>query len=148
MNQIFLTGRLGQTPEKKVFDGGDIVVKFSLATSKKWKTASGEEKERTDWHTVKAWGRLGERCEAFPKGTLVTVAGELNYDEYEDGKGSKQKRAYIKAASAYQILLPGSPADGHPEQPGAPQRQPSTEQPAQSPGGGDDLFAGMDDLPF
>lgn len=144
MNQVLLIGHVGQTPEKKVFDGGDIVVKFSLATSKKWKTASGEEKERTDWHTVKAWGRLGERCEAFPKGALVSVIGELNYDEYEDGKGSKQKRAYIKATSfAYQIATPGAPVDRQPEQPAAPQRQP-----APNTGQDDDPFAGLEDLPF
>jgi len=84
LNRVQLIGRLGKDPESRFTPKGNKVCKFSVAVSRRYKSAEGETKEATDWFVVEAWGRLGEVCQEYlTKGRLVFVEGRLRTDRYE-----------------------------------------------------------------
>ena len=62
VNKIILLGNLGNDPEIRYTPGGTAVANFSLATHEQWTNKDGEKGERTEWHKIVAWGRLGEIC--------------------------------------------------------------------------------------
>ena len=85
INKVILVGRLGQDPEVRYTADGTAVANFSIATSDEWKDKeSGEKKERTEWHRIVAWRRLGEICgEYLSKGRQVYVEGKLQTRSWE-----------------------------------------------------------------
>lgn len=94
INKVILVGRLGKDPEVRSTPSGTTVTKFSMATDEKFTDRSGEKQERTEWHNVKAFGKLADICGQYlRKGKLVYVEGSLHYDQYEkDG----QKRTWTE----------------------------------------------------
>lgn len=81
INKVILKGRLGNNPENK-----NKVVKFSLATSEKWTDKDGQKQEKTQWHNIVAFGKLGEILEKYlSKGDEVLIIGKVEYSE-NDGK--------------------------------------------------------------
>lgn len=97
MNKIFLMGRLGKDPETKYLPSGTACVKFSLATSRKWKDPkTGDMQEKTEWHKIVAWGKQGETLAQYVhKGDQLLVSGELRYSEWNDNEGNKRTSAEI-----------------------------------------------------
>jgi len=94
LNKATLIGRLGQDPEIKTFSGGASVTNFSIATSEKFKNKAGEQQEKTEWHNIQSWGKLGEICKQYlRKGSLVYIEGRIETREYED-KNNVQKIRY------------------------------------------------------
>ena len=92
INKVILVGRLGKDPEVKSTPGGTTVAKFTMATDEKFTDKSGEKQERTEWHNIVAWARLGEICGQYlRKGSLVYIEGSIRTDSWED-KESGQKR--------------------------------------------------------
>lgn len=84
MNKVILIGRLGGDPETKSFKGGNMVMKFSLATSRNWKNKQGEWETDTSWHRCQAWGKLAEiYSPLIKKGDLVVCEGEIKYGQYD-----------------------------------------------------------------
>lgn len=92
VNKVILVGRLGKDPEVKATPNGNTVAKFSLATDEKFTDRDGNKQERTEWHNIVAWGKLGEICGQYlRKGKLVYIEGKIRTDSWED-KETKQKR--------------------------------------------------------
>jgi len=60
MHKITIIGHLGRDPEMRYTPEGQAVTTFSVASSRKYKTAAGEQREDTEWFNVSAWGKLGE----------------------------------------------------------------------------------------
>lgn len=85
INKVILVGRLGKDPEIRYTPDGTAVANFSIATSDEWKDKNtGEKKERTEWHRIVAWRRLGEICGEFlSKGRQVYVEGKLQTRSWE-----------------------------------------------------------------
>ena len=85
INKVVLIGRLGRDPEVRYTADGQAVANFSVATSEKWKDKNtGEMQERTEWHNIVAWRRLGEICgEYLSKGKLVYIEGKLQTRSWE-----------------------------------------------------------------
>ena len=85
INKVILIGRLGNDPEVRYTPDGTAVANFNIATSDEWTDkGSGERKERTEWHRVVAWRRLGEICgEYLSKGKQVYVEGKLQTRSWE-----------------------------------------------------------------
>ena len=96
VNKVILIGNLGRDPEARSFANGGKVVKFSLATSENW-TRDGQRQERTEWHNVVIYDeKLGEVAERFlRKGSKVYIEGAMQYREYDDANGQKQKIAEV-----------------------------------------------------
>ena len=85
LNKVMLIGRLGSDPEIRYTPDGTAVANFSIATSEEWKDKnSGEKKERTEWHRIVAWRKLGELCgEYLSKGRQIYVEGRLQTRSWE-----------------------------------------------------------------
>lgn len=84
MNRCVLIGNLGQDAELKVLGSGDSVLKFSLATTEKWKDRDGNQKERTEWHRCNLFGKRAESLAQYlTKGTKLAVEGSIQYGSYE-----------------------------------------------------------------
>lgn len=85
INKVILIGRLGRDPEVRYTPDGTAVANFSIATSEEWKDKnSGEKREKTEWHRIVAWRRLGEICgEYLSKGREVYVEGKLQTRSWE-----------------------------------------------------------------
>lgn len=92
VNKVILVGRLGKDPEVRYTPSGAAVANFSLATSEEWKDKNtGEKQERTEWHRIVAWRRLGEICgEYLHKGSQIYIEGRLQTRDWEDRDGNKR----------------------------------------------------------
>jgi len=84
LNKVILIGNLGQDPTIRYTQNGAAVVTFSIATSERWKDASGETKEQTEWHRIVSFKRLAEICnEYLHKGSKVYIEGKLQTRSWE-----------------------------------------------------------------
>ncbi|WP_036041567.1 single-stranded DNA-binding protein [Bradyrhizobium yuanmingense] len=84
LNKVQLIGNLGNDPDVKYTQSGACVTTISIATTKKWKDRDGNPQEKTSWHRVKLWNKLGEIAgEYLRKGSKVYIEGELDYGSYE-----------------------------------------------------------------
>jgi single-strand DNA-binding protein len=100
INKVILIGRLGQDPEVRYTPDGTAVANFSIATSEEWKDKnSGEKRERTEWHRIVAWRRLGEICgEYLSKGRQVYIEGRIQTRSWDDKDGNKRYTTEIVAS--------------------------------------------------
>jgi single-strand DNA-binding protein len=91
VNKVILVGNLGKDPETRTFANGGKVVSFSLATSENWKDrASGERKEKTEWHNVSIFseGLAGVAERFLRKGSKVYLEGQLETRKWQDQSGN------------------------------------------------------------
>jgi single-strand DNA-binding protein len=89
VNKVILIGNLGADPETRSMPSGMTVANIRVATSESWKDKqSGEQKERTEWHSVAMFGRLGEiAAEYLRKGSQVYIEGSLRTRKWQDKEG-------------------------------------------------------------
>jgi len=91
VHKIVIIGHLGRDPEMKYTPQGQGVTTFSLASSRKYKTSFGEQREETEWFNCSAWGKLAEICNQYlTKGKQVYVEGRLKTRTYEAQNGEKR----------------------------------------------------------
>ncbi|MGO9005924.1 MAG: single-stranded DNA-binding protein [Beijerinckiaceae bacterium] len=98
VNKVILIGNLGRDPEVRRMNSGDPVVSFSVATSESWRDkATGERKERTEWHNVVIFNEaLGKIAEQYcKKGSKVYLEGQLQTREYTDRDGNQRKTTEV-----------------------------------------------------
>ena len=98
VNKVILIGNLGRDPEVRRINSGDQVVSFSLATTESWRDkASGERKDRTEWHNVVIWNEnLGRIAEQYcKKGSKIYLEGQLQTREYQDKDGNQRKATEV-----------------------------------------------------
>jgi single-strand DNA-binding protein len=104
VNKVILIGRLGGDPELRYTADGAPVATFNVATSEMWKDKSGNKQERTEWHRVVAWRKLGEiSAEYLKKGKLVYIEGRIQSREFEGKDGAKRKMYEIIASNMKMI---------------------------------------------
>ena len=99
INKVILIGNLGADPETRAMPSGMTVANIRVATSENWKDKqSGENKERTEWHNVAMFGRLGEIAgEYLKKGSKVYIEGSLRTRKWQDKQGNDRYTTEIKA---------------------------------------------------
>jgi single-strand DNA-binding protein len=93
VNKVILVGNLGKDPEVRRMTSGDPVVNLSIATSESWRDkASGEKKEKTEWHRVVIFNKnLAEVAEKYlRKGAKVYVEGQLQTRKWTDKDGAEK----------------------------------------------------------
>ncbi len=163
INKVILVGNLGNDPETKYTQGGMAVTKVSLATTYARKDRDGNQQEKTEWHRVTFFGKLGEIAgEYLRKGSQCYVEGRITYSEHTGDDG--QKRYYTDIIADEMQMLggrgeggggggggyersSGSGGDrGGRAQP-AQRREPQKQAPAQPADFGDTGFDD-DDIPF
>lgn len=110
VNKVILVGHLGADPEMKYTGSGTGVCRFNLATSERWVGKDGQKQERTEWHRIVAWSKLGELCnEYLKKGRQAYIEGRLQTRSWDDKEGHKRYTTEI-VANTVQFL--GSPDRG------------------------------------
>ncbi|MBW2609405.1 MAG: single-stranded DNA-binding protein [Deltaproteobacteria bacterium] len=104
VNKAILLGNLGADPEVRYTPAGTAVANFNLATHEQWTNKDGEKEEKTEWHRIVAWARLGEICgEYLRKGSQVYIEGRIQTRSWEDRDGNKRYTTEI-VAQAMQML--------------------------------------------
>jgi single-strand DNA-binding protein len=89
-------GHLGRDPEMRFTPDGTPVTTFSIATTRKWTNAEGQNQEKTTWFRVTAWRKLAETCNQYlTKGQLVLVEGDVEASAWSD-KTSNEPRATLE----------------------------------------------------
>jgi single-strand DNA-binding protein len=99
INKVILIGNLGADPETRSMPSGMSVTNIRIATSESWKDKqSGETKERTEWHSVAMFGRLGEiAAQYLRKGSQVYIEGSLRTRKWQDKEGKDRYTTEIIA---------------------------------------------------
>ena len=165
VNKVILVGTLGKDPETRYMPSGSAVTNLRIATNEQWKDKqTGEQQERTEWHSIAMFGRLAEiAAEYLRKGSQVYVEGSIRYDKFTGQDGQER---YFTDIVVDQMQMLGGRGDGggggggggsrgerggdRPQRSAPPQRQESQPQrrdtaPASRDYGDD--FAD-DDIPF
>jgi single-strand DNA-binding protein len=110
LNKILLIGHLGKDPELRYTQEGAGVASFSLATSENFTDKNGTRQERTEWHSVKAFGKLADICKQYlTKGKQVYIEGRIQTREYTDREGIKRRFTEVVAN---QMIMLGSRSQG------------------------------------
>src|SRR5919198_134277 len=110
VNKVILIGNLGSAPEVRFTPGGQAVANFRIATNETWTDKNGQKQERTEWHRIVVWGKLGELCgEYLAKGRQCYVEGRLQTREWT-GKGGKKN--YTTEGVAQSVVFLGGRGEG------------------------------------
>jgi single-strand DNA-binding protein len=163
INKVILVGNLGQDPEVRYTANGAAVANISVATTEQWTDRqSGQKQERTEWHRIVLFGRLGEIAgEYLRKGSQVYIEGKLQTRKWQDQNGQDRYTTEIVANdmqmlggrggagdynSGAQDFGGGRPA-GAPQGGGGRPAAPAPQAPA-APAGGSNFDDFDDDIPF
>ena len=153
VNKVILIGNLGQDPELRSTSSGQSVASFSLATSESWTDkTTGQKTERTEWHRITMWGRLGEIAGQYlHKGSKIYLEGRLQTRKWQDKDGADRYTTEI-VANEMQMLDGRRDNEGKPEFGHAQRETPAATHPFT---GNTDFGAGGpkyeeidDDIPF
>lgn len=102
--KAMIIGNLGRDPEMRYTPSGKPVTTFSVAVSRRFTTAEGEQREETEWFKVIAWNKLAETCNEFlSKGRKVFVEGRLQTRTWEGQDG--QKRTSVEIVASEMVLI-------------------------------------------
>ena len=152
VNKVILVGNLGADPETRSMPSGMTVTNIRIATSESWKDkSSGAQQERTEWHSIALFGRLGEiAAEYLRKGSQVFVEGKLRTRKWQDKTGNDRYTTEI-IADNMQMLggrggIGGGGGERGAEKGGAGGPPPENYDQSPAPAGGKEDFD--DDIPF
>ncbi|MES2492187.1 MAG: single-stranded DNA-binding protein [Pseudomonadota bacterium] len=116
VNKVILVGNLGQDVEVKSFQNGGRIANLRIATSENWKDkATGERKERTEWHTVvlQSEGLIGVAERFLRKGSKVYIEGSLRTRKWQDQSGNDRYTTEISVGmNGVLTMLDGAPGAG------------------------------------
>lgn len=126
VNKVIFIGNLGRDPEVRTMQDGKKVANLNLATSESWRDkATGERKEKTEWHRVTAWGPLADVAEKYlKKGSKVYVSGSLQTRKWTDQSGAEKytTEVVLQGFNSELVMLDGRPGGGEDH---APARAPT-----------------------
>ncbi len=110
INKVILVGNLGNDPEVKYTAGGMAICTLSLATTSVRKDKEGQTIEKTEWHRIKLFGKLGEIAgEYLKKGRQVYIEGSLRYDKFTGQDGVEK---YFTDIVADEMQMLGGGGEG------------------------------------
>ncbi|MDH5784621.1 MAG: single-stranded DNA-binding protein [Chromatiales bacterium] len=154
INKVILVGNLGKDPEVRYSASGGAIANITIATSEQWTDKqSGQKQEKTEWHRVVLFNRLGEIAgEYLKKGSQVYIEGKLQTRKWQDNNGQDRYTTEIVANEMQMLGGRGGSADFAPSQGGSFGGQQSAPQgggaPAAAPAGGSNFDDFDDDIPF
>ena len=132
--KTIVVGHLGRDPEMRYTQSGVPVTSFSVATTRKWSNANGEQQEKTTWFRITCWRKLAElTAQYLKKGRLVLVEGDIDASAFTDREGNARASLELTATN---IKFLGGRGEGEGEgSPGAA-------------AGSDDFPVHEDEIPF
>ena len=109
LNKIMLIGNVGNDPDVRTTSSGTPMANMSLATTRKWKDGSGEQKEKTEWHRLTVWGKLVDVVERYvKKGDRLYIEGRIEYSESE----SDGQKKYWTNVNVFEMVMLGGATGG------------------------------------
>lgn len=139
VNKVIIVGNLGGDPEVRYMPNGGAVANITVATSESWRDkATGEQREKTEWHKVALFGKLAEVAgEYLRKGSQVYIEGQLQTRKWQDQSGQDRytTEVVVQGFNGVMQMLGGKQQGQQPQQQRqtpqqqAPQRQPQQQQP-------------------
>ncbi|NAW57936.1 MULTISPECIES: single-stranded DNA-binding protein [unclassified Vibrio] len=170
VNKVILVGNLGNDPEIRYMPSGGAVANITVATSETWRDkATGEQREKTEWHRVALFGKLAEVAgEYLRKGSQVYIEGQLQTRKWQDQSGQDRYTTEIVVQGFNGVMQMlggraqgGAPGQGmgqpqqqqggwgQPQQPAMQQQQQPAQQPQQAqPQYNEPPMDFDDDIPF
>lgn len=143
INKVILVGNLGQDPEVRYTQNGGAMANITIATSESWRDkATGEQREKTEWHRVTLFGKLAEVAgEYLRKGSQVYIEGQLQTRKWQDQNGQDRYSTDIVVQGYNGIMQMlggrsnnapqgGQSSWGQPNQPSQPQYQQNAQHPS------------------
>jgi len=151
INKVILVGNVGVDPDVRYLPNGNAVTTLSIATSETWKDKStGDKQERTEWHRVVCFNRLGEIAgEYVRKGSKLYVEGSLRTRKWQDQQGQDKYTTEIIANDIQMLDSKGGSSnyENMPQTQAAPMQQNANKQ--QPAPAAQDAFDELDDdIPF
>lgn len=147
VNKVIIVGNLGQDPDVKSFQNGGRIANLRIATSESWKDkATGDKKERTEWHsvTIQGDGLVGVAERYLKKGSKVYIEGKLQTRKWQDQSGADRYSTEVVVGMGGALTMLDGPQGGN-----------SNKSENQANSGGNGGFAGNsnqddldDDIPF
>ena len=143
INKVILVGNLGADPETRYMPSGSAVTNIRVATTESWKDKdTGDQQERTEWHSVAFFGRLAEIvAEYLRKGSQVYIEGKLRTRKWQDREGNDRWSTEV-VANEMQMLGGRSGSNAPAQAPAPAAAQVGADAPQPPPGEFDD------DIPF
>jgi len=139
VNKAIIVGNLGADPEVRTTQSGTQVANFNVATTEQYTDQSGQRQERTEWHRIVAFGRLGEICGQYlHKGKQVYIEGRIQTRKWTDQSGNDKWTTEIIAREMQMLGRAGD----------APAGAGGGAQKAAADGAGGTMTNEDDDLPF
>lgn len=155
INKVILVGNVGGDPDVRYLPNGNAVTTLSIATSESWKDKqTGEKQERTEWHRVVCFNRLGEIAgEYVRKGSKLYVEGSIRTRKWQDQQGQDKYTTEIIAAEIQMLDSKGGQGSSYPDATEAPanhtQESSPRSQPAATEATAQAAFDDLnDDIPF
>jgi single-strand DNA-binding protein len=143
VNKVILVGNLGSDPEIRSTTSGQRVANFRMATSRNWTGQDGQRQEKTEWHSIVAWGKLADIVEKYlTKGKQIYVEGRLETRSWQDKEGQTKYKTEIVCETMQMLGRAGADRNGEPAMDSPPRGGAPDESFAPAGGGSDD------DLPF
>lgn len=151
INKVILVGNVGLDPEVRYMPNGNAVTTLSVATSETWKDKqTGEKQERTEWHRVVCFNRLGEIAgEYVRKGSKLYVEGSLRTRKWQDQQGQDRYTTEIVASDVQLLDSKGTGAPSYDEMAPPQHSQQQNARKPQAAQSAHDAFDELDDdIPF
>ncbi|PMH39908.1 single-stranded DNA-binding protein [Vibrio sp. 10N.286.49.B3] len=127
VNKVILVGNLGNDPEIRYMPSGGAVANITIATSESWRDkATGEQREKTEWHRVALFGKLAEVAgEYLRKGSQVYIEGQLQTRKWQDQSGQDRytTEVVVQGFNGVMQMLGGRGQGGGQNMGGQPQQQ-------------------------
>ena len=131
-NGVYLGGNLTRDPELRHLPNGTACLDFTIANSRRWKSASGEAKEETAFLACVAFGRTAENFAKYhSKGDRCFVTGRLSQDRWEDKLSNKREKTKVTVEGFEFVGSKRDQASAHPVQASRPAAQ-ASQAPAQA----------------
>ena len=112
-NKVFLMGNLTRDVEIRHTSGNTAVGNFGIATNRKFKTQSGEQREEVTFVDCEAWGRTAEVMSQYlSKGRPVFIEGRLKLDQWEDKNGGGKRSKLTVVVENFQFIDSGGGGGG------------------------------------
>jgi len=149
LNKAMLIGNLGADPETRYMQDGTCVCNIRIATTERFKDRNGERQDRTEWHRVVLWGKLGEIANQYlHKGSQVYIEGKIETRKWQDRDGNDRYSTDIRAR---EMKMLGGKGEGAPPRSSTPAEKPAQSAPADDPFADAPAFNDVpvdDDIPF
>ncbi len=114
VNKVILIGHIGADPDLRYMPSGNAATTLSVATNESWKDKqTGERQERTEWHRVVCFNRLGEIAgEYVKKGSKIYIEGSLRTRKWQDQQGTDRYTTEIVASDIQMLDAKGTVSGG------------------------------------